>query len=153
MHLITREVEHATAASVLTVLWRHRPPLQPPPPKTPGGSLGRRELWALEPRWWVIKRHPQCYKQKNDQRAVNRAHSPQRHTQATAQSCAVSSLLLLRNSRISRWGSAGWWRGTSTSLVWHHRASLWLPSFSEACMKAASLQPRVSLPETSSLRC
>ena len=38
--------------------------------------------------------------------------------------------------------------GGTTSLVRHHRASLWLPSFSEACMKAASLQPRVSLPET-----
>ena len=31
----------------------------------------------------------------------------------------------------------------------HHRASLRLCSFSEACMKAASLQLRVSLPETS----
>ena len=42
--------------------------------------------------------------------------------------------------------------GGSTSLVRHHRASLWLCSFITACMKAASLQPRVSLPEMSSLR-
>jgi hypothetical protein len=48
----------------------------------------------------------------------------------------------------SRWGSAVGGECVSY-LVRHHRASLWLCSFSEACMKTASLHPRVTLPETS----
>ena len=57
-------------------MWRHRP-LQPPP-KTPGGSLGRHELCGFgAPLVGLIKHHPQRPKQKNVRRTVNRAHPAQ----------------------------------------------------------------------------
>jgi len=70
--------------------------------------------------------------------------SPKTYASGGAKLCSENS----RRIRGASGGPLRWWKA-STSLVRHHRASLWLRSFSEACMEAASLQLRVSLPETS----
>ena len=71
-----------------------------------------------------------------------RSHTPLRATAAHFKRGAAEFTIRRRE----------WVVCVSMYLVRHHRASLWLCSFSIACIKAASLQLRVSLPETSSWR-